>query len=413
MISVTDAATRSPAARKPVILGTLLLSFASACVAASQQGQGGGLGDAMLPANELPGAGGYAVGTVRIEVDVAPGRRLPVQIWYPADESARALADAGRPVVDFEPEGTANRKTLNELTRNAPAAYTQRTMHAADSAPVRAQQERFPLILMSHCTDCVRFAYFSLSEHLASKGYVVVSPDHVDNTIYNYVAGNSVGLELDDFLERRRLDIYALTDLMLDAQAMVVPDGLRGRIDGDRIGMVGHSFGALTTGYSSTRDVRIKAVVSLAMLLSVENNLPYTGPELAMKVQLQPLSKPVLLVNAEEDVMQIIGLGNTIRQNFLDSTAEAWFASIADTGHYSVMDICGIMNEYTNGCGEGIRATQFLQAFTYLDVATTTRLVREMVGRFFDRTILGVAAANPQEVAFDAADVLKVEHRTP
>lgn len=370
-------------------------------------GSGAGLAD------ELPSSGGYAVGTVRLEVDVAEGRRIPVQIWYPADESARAAAEAGRPVVDFEPVGSANRATLEELTRTAPAAYTLRTMHAADAAPVRVQPERFPLILISHCTDCVRFAYFGLSEHLASKGYVVVAPDHVDNTIYNYVAGNSVGVDLNEFLETRRLDIYALTDLMLAADSTLVPEGLRGRIDPDRVGMIGHSFGALTTGYASTRDPRIKAIVSLAMLLSMENNLPYAGPELAARVKLEPLSKPVFLLNAKEDVIQLAGLGDYMRQNFLDSTAEAWLANMADAGHYSPMDICGIVTEYANGCGDGVRVTEFLQPLTYLDIRVATRLTREMVGRFFDHLLLGIATANPQDVATKAAEVLTVEHRIP
>jgi hypothetical protein len=60
-----------------------------------------------------------------------------------------------------------------------------------------------------------------------------------------------------------------------------------------------------------------------------------------------------------------------------------------------------------------IRATQFLQPLTYLDIGVATRITRELVGKFFDRMLLGVATANPQDVAFDAPDVLTVEHRTP
>src|SRR5262245_60764589 len=44
----------------------------------------------------------FAVGTARADVDVSPRRRLPLQIWYPAVESARAEANAGRPIEEFE-----------------------------------------------------------------------------------------------------------------------------------------------------------------------------------------------------------------------------------------------------------------------------------------------------------------------
>jgi dienelactone hydrolase len=375
--------------------------------AAQAQGIGAGV------AEPDEAATNYPPGTTRIELRVSDKRTVPVQLWYPAVDSARAAASAGRAVVEFEPQGSPHRETLERITREAPDTYKLRTMHAADSPPVRAQPQAFPLVLISHCTDCVRFAYFGLAEHLASKGYVVASPDHVDNTIYDYIAGTSVGLEINDFLEQRRLDIYAVTDLLLDSQSQLVPQGIRGQIDPDRIGMVGHSFGALTTGYASTRDPRIKAIASLAMLFSLENNLPYTGPELAQRVELQPLSKPELLISANEDTLQIVGLADIMRTNFLDATAESWFASIADTGHYSMMDLCGIMDAYTSGCGRGIRATRFLQPFEYLDVALATRLTREMVGRFFDRMLLGHTSADPQSVAFEAPNVLTVEHRTP
>ena len=382
-------------------------SIASQPPAAVAEGVGAGFAE---PDDAAPS---YPPGTTRIELRVSEDRTIPLQLWYPAAESARAAASAGRAVVEFEPRGTPHRDTLERITREAPATYKLRTMHAADSPPVRSQPDVFPLVLISHCTDCVRIAYFGLAEHLASKGYVVASPDHVDNTIYDYVAGTSVGIEIDDFLEQRRLDIFAVTDLLLDSESAVVPEGIRGRVDPERIGMVGHSFGALTTGYASTRDPRIKAIASLAMLFSMEDNLPYTGPELAQRVQLQPLSKPELLISANEDILQIIGIADIMRTNFLDATAESWFASLADTGHFSMMDLCGIMDAYTHGCGTGVRATRFLQPLEYLDVALATRLTREMVGRFFDRMLLGRTSADPQSVAFDAPDVLTVEHRTP
>src|SRR5262245_22638431 len=70
---------------------------------------------------------GHAVGTQRLVLDVSASRRVPVQLWYPAVESARAEAESGHPVVEFEPEGSPERATLERLTRAASSDYSQRT----------------------------------------------------------------------------------------------------------------------------------------------------------------------------------------------------------------------------------------------------------------------------------------------
>lgn len=352
----------------------------------------------------------HAVGTVRVELDVAEGRRLPVQLWYPAVESARAAAQAGRPVLDFEPPGR-ERSILERLTRTAGSLYTQRTMHAADAPEVLEQAEPFPLVLISHCNDCTRYTYFETAEQLAAKGFVVAAPDHVNNTLYDYVEGTSVGVELDNFLETRRQDMFTLTDILLNPSAVVVPRGLRGKIDPDRIGMAGHSFGALTTAYASTRDPRIRAIAALAMIISFGDNLPLLGAELAKRVPATRLSKPAFLLAATEDVIEIGGLNALIRQNYLDYPSEAWLATLRDAGHYSVTNICGIDPLYTNGCGSGLRVTRFLQPFDYLDIDTATALTAALVTTFFELQLKGTSRSTLEGIAAGAPGVLRVEHR--
>lgn len=354
----------------------------------------------------------FAVGTVRVVMDVSEGRRLPVQIWYPAVESARAEAKAGRPVVDFEPPG-AERDILRRLTDTAPASYVQRTMHAADAPAVVDAAEPFPLVVVSHCDGCTRYAYFETAERLASKGFVVAGPDHVNNTMYNVVNGNSVGLDMNDFLERRRKDIFTMTDILLNPSAVVVPSDLRGRIDVDRIGMLGHSFGAITTAYASTRDPRIKVIAILAMIVSAKDNLPYTGDRLAQQVMLEPLSKPALFVKASEDIMAAYGMTDLMQQNYAGYPAEAWMATLRDAGHYSVFNLCKLMPAYTNCSGSDFRATKFLEPFTYLDIDTATNLTAALVTTYFEKQLLGMSASTLDGIAAGAPGVLSIEHHVP
>lgn len=351
----------------------------------------------------------YAVGTVRIEMDVAAGRRLPVQIWYPADEAARAEAAAGHPAYEFEPPG-ARRDQLRQMADRQGDIYSQRTMHAAFGPDVRQQVEPFPLVLISHCNDCVRFAYFELAEELASKGFVVAAPDHENNTLYDYWNGTSVGVELDHFLETRRVDMSTLTDLILNASAVVVPEGLRGKIDPERIAMVGHSFGALTTSYASTRDPRIRAVVFLTMIASLGDNLPALGPELAQGVMPVKLSKPAMFLIATEDIIEIAGMNELIRQNWLDYPVESSLLTMKDAGHYSVTNICGIDPIDTNGCGSGFRATQFLRPFDYLNIDTATRLTAALVTSYLELQLNGRSASTLEGITNGAPGVLTYEH---
>jgi len=376
-------------------------------------------GETPRPSPEIPAvapqlyayaAEDYAVGTVRLEMDVADGRRIPVQLWYPAVEGARAEAKAGRPVLDFEPPGP-QRDAWQRAARIAGDAYTQRTMHAADAPDVLTRDGSFPLVVISHCNDCVRFAYFETAELLASHGFVVAAPDHLNNTLYDYWNGTSVGVELNDFLETRRLDLKVLTDILLNASAVVVPEGLRGKLDPERIGMIGHSFGALTTSYASTRDDRIRAIVILAMVASLGDNLPVLGEQLAERVPPVELSKPSLFLAATEDVIEVFGMNAIIRQNFEEYPTDTWLATMKDAGHYSVTNICGIDPIFLNGCGSGIRATEFLQPFDYLDIDTATALTAALVTTYLELQLNGSSASTLDAIANGAPGVLKMEHR--
>ena len=353
----------------------------------------------------------FAVGTTNITLSVGTTRRVPVQLWYPAVESARAEAEAGRSVVEFEPPGPA-REQWGRLIDQATPYFTQRTMYAAASPKSADDPARMPVVVISHCNECLRFSYMRIAEQLAGHGFIVAAPDHIDGTLYDAVNGTSVGLDMDDFLEQRRLDMFALTDALLDPHAEVIPADLRGRADPERVGMLGHSFGAITTAYASTRDPRIKAIAILAMLVSLDNRLPYAGDRLAASVMLQPLSKPALFVMAAEDRVGLLGINDILVDNFQNYPARAWLATIADTGHYSVSNLCGIVDSYTDGCGPGQRTANLFETFTYLNLDYATDLTAQLVRSFFEEELNGASDAGFQEIATRAASVLTVtEHR--
>lgn len=131
----------------------------------------------------------------------------------------------------------------------------------------------FPVIVFSHGAWAARDLYVPLSTHWASHGYVVVQPTHEDSTTMGHKFRDEI-VFTPRFWQSRVDDIKYLIDSLDD---LGVPE-LRGKIDRDRAGVGGHSYGASTTmavgGVTifnpqndesvSYGDPRIKAIAALS-----------------------------------------------------------------------------------------------------------------------------------------------------
>jgi len=363
--------------------------------------------DAGEPHNIQPDAGpapgpasDYVVGTIRIEIAAHDGRKLPVQLWYPAVEAARAEATMGHPTQEFEPEGQ-RRTRLTSLITTAPQGCTNRTMHAAIAAQPNGLAAHYPLLVVSHHHSGVRFATFSISERLASLGFVVAAPDHEGDTIYDDALQQSNALTAD-FLQVRAADVRSVIDVLLDASSTVVPDGIRGQLDAMRIGAFGHSLGSLTTGVAAVADQRVKAAAFIAQTPTID---------LLGSPSIASFRVPALYMLAEEDTTnaQVTALYGTdmIRKDFADQKPPAWLIDVRDTAHWSFADDCALTSAAANGCGGGIRPTDGTP-YTNLDNAKARELASRYVAAFFANQFLGrpVDALN----LADPANLVKVSH---
>ena len=167
------------------------------------------------------------------------------------------------------------------------AAYLDLTVH--DSArsrdiPVRiylpAELRPEPVILFSHGLGGSRTGSAYLGEHWAARGYVVVFLQHPgsDDSVWRTAApdGRLKSLQraasLDNLLLRVR-DVRAVLD-QLEHWETNLDGPLSGRLDLKRVGMSGHSFGAVTTEAVSGEtlpvtgkeftDPRIKAAIAFS-----------------------------------------------------------------------------------------------------------------------------------------------------
>ena len=179
------------------------------------------------------------------------GRSLPVEIWYPATEQY-----AGKDVA-------AGTRDSYDLIPGFPPA-SQDAVRDATGRP-----GRFPLVVFSHGYGGHRRQSTFLCTHLASHGYVVAAVDHTGNTILDVMQAimmrqsgatpPDADAVLEEFIVARPADVSFTIDRLLAGAGH-----LESRVDPDRIGVAGHSFGGWTTLAVAGRDRRIRAAFPLA-----------------------------------------------------------------------------------------------------------------------------------------------------
>ncbi len=145
--------------------------------------------------------------------DPARKREFPATVWYPTEATEGRKARYFNGSID---EGTA--------LKNAPVGGTS----------------KLPVIIFSHGHLGFDAQSFTMMEYLATHGYIIVAPDHIGDTILTYDPDELIPSLID-----RPRDISFIID-SLEAWHVDTKNRFHDRIDLNRIGMAGHSLGALT-----------------------------------------------------------------------------------------------------------------------------------------------------------------------
>ena len=305
--------------------------------------------------------------------DTDRDRALTIETWYPTDTAS------GESSISDMVVSETDRVTYDGLLETAPAGCPSlTTTSAVDATPASGT---WPVIAMSHCYNCTRFSTASVAERLASWGFVAVSPDHADNTLFDELAGSSLPLDTDT-LALREADLEFALDRTLAGDLV---DGLP--VDGDHVGTYGHSFGAVTAAIVLQDRLGAESAPIAGMFVAAPPENP-----LLPGVSMSNLDAPLMFESMSED-HSVGEAGNIlIENNFNAAPSTAWWFEIVDAGHLSPSDIVAITPDFMPGCGDDTRESTG-EAFTYIDPVEGRALSASLAAGFFSAYVKGDAGA--------------------
>jgi Platelet-activating factor acetylhydrolase, isoform II len=225
-------------------------------------------------------------------------REIAAVIWYPA------VASAGESSAPYLPRSWRLHAAMWGV------AARRVVTHARHQAPIASGEERYPVLMFSPAGWAPYF-YAAVLEELASHGYIVVALAHthemIPTTVFadgrrRWFRKSAVASALtvskrphaDDVRDRGAVVDYKADDLRFALDELgrldVGRQLLAGRIDIERVGVFGHSFGGAAAVVACQTDSRFAACANL------DGGL-WRAPERAA------VDRPCLLVFAEHPEM--------------------------------------------------------------------------------------------------------------
>jgi predicted dienelactone hydrolase len=299
---------------------------------------------------------GHTIVLLEVPGSFGETRPVAVHVWYPADKraydkaapSTYTSALAGVPLIEAQWD---------------PLSWEIQAESAREGIPIYDKGPPFSVIIFSHgsTNDPIDYAY--TLENLASEGFVVAAPAHVNNTqddVRIDFINQQAGFQLLDCFDGRvppcsRGDLRAsLTDRVRDISYVLdaLPDVFGDRVHTTEAGVMGHSRGAATalliaggsTTWGTAPEPRIKAIMGMAA----------GGPSIS-SINLSELVVPTLLVAG--------GLDRTTPQEASESvfdqiaSNEKLLVTIPNAVHRSYDSaFCALMHEGASIAQENTRA---------------------------------------------------------
>lgn len=304
------------------------------------------------------------------------------EVWYPTTDAYASTATDSVDIEPFIPTSFTDAVGAVDL----PAIDSQ----AVRDAPVRDAGEPYPVVLFSHGFGGLRYQSMDYTSHLASRGYVVIAPDHPGRMLGDVLPCMfSPALEGCD-LSSMYGDDPAVDDLAA-ARAWVEAGGefLAGYIDPERIALSGHSAGAGSTagvGADGTYDA----------LLLMAGGASTTSPSLFMDGSCDAYATEESIFAAaaastDADAISIQGAGHLA----FSDLCQLELGTLANEVLIGRDDVNTLLLEQlldlaTSGCPDGNPPADRAEcANGFLDLSVSAPIVRYYSTVFFDQQLYG------------------------
>ncbi len=257
---------------------------------------------------ELAERGEHGVGSLALDLD---GRR--VVVWYPAADPG---AGVDKPTDTFDITSLLSPELQAQVPAEVRVQYPVAAAAGADPA-----DGAFPLVLFSHGFAGFPEQSVDLVTHLASWGYVVAAPDHVERSL-----GGLLGTAAQGVTPSTDPEVLAATLDLVTTEAGTAGSPLEGLVDLDRVAVAGHSAGAGATYRTAATDDRIDAFIAYSLGSGSDDNPLGDAPTVPGMV-MAGLDDETIPVDATRDAYGTL-------------TGDRYLVEVAQSGHLVFSDLC-------------------------------------------------------------------------
>ncbi|HET8929727.1 MAG TPA: dienelactone hydrolase family protein [Acidimicrobiales bacterium] len=310
--------------------------------------------------------GPYSVGYT--ETKLGDGRQ--VVVWYPS--TAQAVKGHDREQIDVA-------SLLSpELQAKIPAE--DRVKYPADAfldAEPRPEKGGYPVVVFSHGFAGFPEQSVTLTTHLASWGYVVAAPNHVERSL-----DGLLGTAAENVTKSTDPEVLSATLDLVEAQSAKSGSLLHGTVDDDKAAVAGHSAGAGAAYRVAGIDPRFKTWISYSVGLGNDgtDTAPPKVPDKPGMVMLgtgdgiiPPAASEAVYAGMQSPkyLVSVTGAGHLVFSDLcLIGADKGGIVNIAKTLELPIPD--ELLKLGSDGCGDGYPPTD--EAFPAIDSASVSFL---------------------------------------
>jgi predicted dienelactone hydrolase len=266
---------------------------------------------------------GHSTRILNVPGTLGEPRPVNVHLWYPA-HSRDDCDDSGNSDENAENQGcsatpsvyTSRLNGIPLLPQWDPLSWTIGSSESFENVPIARGHRPFPVIIFSGGSQTNAINYVYTLEALASFGFIVAAPDHLNDTqddiridFVNKQAGFTLIPCFDGLAppcSRGGNVRKSMTDRAHDISAVLdaLPTWFGERVDMTRVGVMSHSRGTVTAlaaaGGSTTwgfpAEPRVKAIMGLAIGVH----------DITFGANLEDVTVPALLVAGTLDATSVV-----------------------------------------------------------------------------------------------------------